>query len=243
MPEHKNAARQMAGVVSDEQPTKQSIEFAATLRAWRLAIGITQDQLAEMAGVSKSSISMAERAFHTYPPKEITQMKLAKALGISMAELRTMPSGIEMPIRLPEIITQKPPAPPKGVLQVLPSAYNEREMSNLQLPSKWILGATDIPEELSFIVANDTSMCPTINLGDIAIIEPCNTLVSGLLLVGQRNGGSVSQIGIRRVMPIALNKARVSCDNERFEGTTVQTEEQMAVLGKVLFVVRPANVE
>lgn len=34
---------------------EQSTEFAATLRAWRLARGMTQDQLAEVSGLTNQS--------------------------------------------------------------------------------------------------------------------------------------------------------------------------------------------
>lgn len=220
---------------------EQSTEFAATLRAWRLARGMTQDQLAEVSGVSKSSISMAERAFHRLPPKEITQTKLAKALGITLRELREMPSGFETTMSI-----LQPPAPTeqrKGVLPVESSQHNERDMSALHLPSKWVLGATDIPGELSYFVINDASMQPTLKPGDIAIIEPSSALTAGLLLVGRRDGEAVSQVGVRRVIPTQSDKVRIACDNERFDRTTVQTEDQTAVLGRVLFVVRAVELE
>lgn len=226
-----------------ELPSNKSVEFAATLRAWRLARGLTQDQLAELAGVSKSSISMAERAFHRLPPKEITQIRLARALQVTMAELRQMPSGFEATMSILAPPPKHPPEQPKGTLPVEPSTYNARDMSELRLPSKWILGATDIPGDLSYLVVNDASMQPTLKVGDIAIIEPSSELTPGILMVGRRDGDTVSQVGIRRIIPTQTDKVRISCDNERFDRTTVQTEEQTAVLGRVLFVVRAVELE
>lgn len=226
-----------------EAPSNQSVEFAATLRAWRLARGLTQDQLAELAGVSKSSISMAERAFHHLPPKEITQIRLARALQVSLAELRQMPSGFEATMSILAPAPKQQPEQTKGTLPVEPSPYNERDMSALHLPAKWVLGATDIPNELSYLVVSDASMQPTLKVGDIAIIEPSSTMAAGILMVGRREGDAVSQVGIRRVIPAQSDKVRISCDNERFDRTTVQTEEQTAVLGRVLFVVRAIELE
>ena len=241
--EHASNNRPPSSNIEPSETSAQSLEFAATLRAWRLARRLTQDQLAEMADVSKSSISMAERAFHRLPPKEITQAKLARALGLTLVELRQMPSGFD---EFPAIQAPQPAEPvelPRGVLPVEANAYNHRGMGALRLPSKWVLGSTDTPEELTYLVVNDGSMQPTLKPGDIAIIEPSTSLVAGILLVGRRDGDSISQVDIRRVIPTQSDKVRISCDNERFDGTIVQTESETAVLGRVIFVVRAIELE
>lgn len=141
-----------------------AIEFAALLRAWRISQGLTQDELAELSGVSKSTISQAERAFHTCPPKEITQSRLAAAMGITLNELHTMPDGYG---KVSKKQMQLSPAidfhsSMKGVQAVFPSPHNLQAMSPLVLPSRWILGATDEPGEVNYLVVSDSAMQPTL---------------------------------------------------------------------------------
>lgn len=217
-------------------PSAESKAFAATLRAWRLARGLTQDQLAEQANVSKSSISMAERAFHSMPPKEITQSKLAAALGITLSDLRNMPSGFGSPVGRDGIAQ-------KGVIVIKPSAHNAREMSDLILPSKWILGASYNPEDLAYFMVNDSSMQPTLKVGDIAIVESFVTASPGLYLVGICSDNTICQAGIRRVTPTLTGKVRVSCDNERFDRTTTQPSGENSIIGRVILVIKASEPE
>lgn len=224
----------------DLPPTAESLAFAATLRAWRLHRGITQDDLAERSGVSKSSISMAERAFHHHPPKEITQSRIATALGITVQQLRTMPPkqsfGEEAAAPTP-VVAPRAPEPGRGVTYIAPSKHNAREVDGLQLPSKWVLGATDDPAPLTYFTVTDTAMQPTIRVGDVAILEPCDTTAPGIYLVGERDHEGLVAIGIRRVTPTTNGKVRISCDNERFDRAQASPGE-LSVLAKVLFIVR-----
>lgn len=223
---------------ADLPPTAESLAFAATLRAWRLERRITQDELAERSGVSKSSISMAERAFHHHPPKELTQSRLATALGISSHELRMPPpapgltDAVAKKAALPVV-----PETGRGVSQVAASEHNAREMDCLSLPAKWILGATDEPANLSYLVVTDAAMQPTIRTGDVAILEPFERLAPGLYFVGIREGGSITPVGIRRVTPSSTGQILISCDSERFDYTQAGTG-QMEILEKVLRVIR-----
>lgn len=54
------------------------------LREWREKRALTQDQLAEKAGVSRATIIRLERGYSAVPP---TLRKLADALNVDPAEL------------------------------------------------------------------------------------------------------------------------------------------------------------
>jgi predicted ATPase/DNA-binding XRE family transcriptional regulator len=71
--------------------------FGDLLRLHRLAAGVTQEELAERAGMSTRGVSDLERGVRTHPHRE-TVLLLAKALGLSDAErlmfVRSAPRAI-----------------------------------------------------------------------------------------------------------------------------------------------------
>jgi len=62
--------------------------FARCIRAARKRAGLTQAQLATMAGMRQTNISALERARRH--PTEPTLLAIAQALGLSLAELVAM---------------------------------------------------------------------------------------------------------------------------------------------------------
>lgn len=69
--------------------------FQVRLRAFRLAMGATQQQLADAAGLSTNTVSMIERGESS--PTLQTMAKLADAFGIEVRELVTINRGPEGP--------------------------------------------------------------------------------------------------------------------------------------------------
>ena len=71
----------------DEHPTKGEIAaaFGAALRGRRVACGLTQDALAEAAGVTTQYVSMLERGVNQ--PSLHTVVTLAAGLGIHAVDL------------------------------------------------------------------------------------------------------------------------------------------------------------
>src|SRR5215213_64705 len=67
--------------------------FADLLRQHRLAAGLTQEELAEHAGISTRGISDLERGARTHPHRE-TVWLLADALGLSGIERSTFAGAV-----------------------------------------------------------------------------------------------------------------------------------------------------
>ena len=216
-------------------PSQDSLKFASQLKGWRLSKNMTQNELATAAGVSKSSISMAERAFHHLPPKEITQIKIATALGISLRELREVDPG---PIfhKMSPIKQVTLTVDSKGISRIEKSEHSQRDMSDLHLPAQWIRGYADDESVLRYYPVTDKSMQPTIDLGDVAILEPVGHVSPGLYLVGAEDGDTVIAIGIRRVTK-APEGISVSCDNTKFDSSLV---DSYVLLSRVLLVIKSA---
>src|SRR3954469_20012423 len=62
-------------------PRLDPVAFGDLLRQQRLAAGLTQEGLAERAGLSVRGISDLERGIHAHPQRETVRM-LAEALGV-----------------------------------------------------------------------------------------------------------------------------------------------------------------
>ena len=62
------------------------VDGKSMLRAWREHLGMPQRELGERIGVKQSAIAQMERPGH--PLQHATLKKLAKGLGISVAQLR-----------------------------------------------------------------------------------------------------------------------------------------------------------
>lgn len=55
------------------------------MRTYRVAVGLTQQQLADRAGVGRNTISNAERG--RFSPRRQTRMAIAAALGVPVDQL------------------------------------------------------------------------------------------------------------------------------------------------------------
>lgn len=74
--------------------------FQARMRAIRLSLGGTQQQLADQAGLSLNSVSLIERGERS--PTLYTMARIATALGVEVRELLTVAPRIDL---LPEQMT------------------------------------------------------------------------------------------------------------------------------------------
>jgi DNA-binding XRE family transcriptional regulator len=74
------AARERVEATAPEAVVKAEIGGASALRAWREHCGLTQDQLAKAAGISKPYLAQLEAGDRHGQPR--TWRRLAKALGV-----------------------------------------------------------------------------------------------------------------------------------------------------------------
>ena len=83
-----------------------TVPFGVALRAYRLAAGLTQETLAERAGVSPRTIQALEREENT--PHKDTLERLAAALGLVDAERRRfLDAVIPVPRRRSSLRTRR----------------------------------------------------------------------------------------------------------------------------------------
>ena len=68
-----------------EVVTDVMVDGVPSVKAWRLFLGLTQQQVANGAGIKQSALARLEKNNHT--PKPSTMQKIAIALGISVEQL------------------------------------------------------------------------------------------------------------------------------------------------------------
>lgn len=72
---------------------EQPRSFAALLRRYRLAACLTQEQLAERAGLTAQAVSTLERGFRRLPHRE-TVRALGRALALPPAEVAALEAAV-----------------------------------------------------------------------------------------------------------------------------------------------------
>lgn len=55
------------------------------LRQWRVDAGLSQDDVADLTGLSKSMVSLVERGMRELAP--MTKVRVARGLGVRISEL------------------------------------------------------------------------------------------------------------------------------------------------------------
>lgn len=75
-------------------PDQPQAALGAAVRQLREKRGITQEGLAQDAGVTTGTVSLVERGMSN--PSWSTVKALADGLGVSMAELTTLAAGFEL---------------------------------------------------------------------------------------------------------------------------------------------------
>jgi predicted ATPase/DNA-binding XRE family transcriptional regulator len=101
--------------------------FGDVLRRYRLAAGLTQEELAEKAQVSPRAISDLERGQRTRPWRETIQL-LAEALRLDAAARSVLEAAARQGSgAASESLEREPPVLPRPVLPVAPSSFIGRE--------------------------------------------------------------------------------------------------------------------
>src|SRR5262249_12176314 len=108
-----------------------SQSFSALIRESRLAAGLTQEELAERAGISARSVSDLERGLYQAPHRD-TVARLAAALGLSAeaaAQLEAVVVRQRGPSTLPQQLEPEAPALPTGIVTFLAASSYASERS------------------------------------------------------------------------------------------------------------------
>lgn len=112
--------------------TSQPYTFAEMLRRCRIAAGLTQEQLAERAGLSVRGISDLERGVN-HSPRAITAERLADALSLSPAERALMLAARKTVRTYPDAVRGSMPATTTASeAPRLPLVGRERELATIE---------------------------------------------------------------------------------------------------------------
>ena len=103
--------------------------FGALLRRRRLAAGLSQEQLAERAGLSAHGISDLERGARTTPQRATVRL-LARALGLGPPEITALEASVRRasPRAPPDLRTVRPNRLPAALT---PLVGREREIAEI----------------------------------------------------------------------------------------------------------------
>src|SRR5947209_1946917 len=117
-------ARGISTMATDRQPT-----FGDLLRSFRATAGLTQEMLAERAGLSGRAISDLERGLRT-KPRRYTVTMLADALGLSADERRRL-EGAVVRTRVRVAAPSPHQAPQLPAVEMTPLIGREREEAEI----------------------------------------------------------------------------------------------------------------
>lgn len=159
----------------------------ARIRAARKAMGMTEQQLADLVGVTRGAVQQWEREEKGTAPKRTIQGKVAQALGVSLAELlgAEVLAG-EGAVSVANALPLSPtPAPGELVVRV-PLLSNAASMGTgadvqhddivvgqIDLAEQWVTRRIKptSPQALRFIHAYGDSMSPTFEDGDVLLVD------------------------------------------------------------------------
>ncbi|HEY8283074.1 MAG TPA: tetratricopeptide repeat protein [Chloroflexota bacterium] len=114
--------------MSSEQP----LTFGALLKRYRVAAGLSQEALAERAGLTAQGIGAQERGLRQTPHRDTVRM-LAEALGLSPEERRALEAAVQRR-QGPAAAPSPTPAGPAPILPVVltPLIGREREVAEIE---------------------------------------------------------------------------------------------------------------
>jgi transcriptional regulator with XRE-family HTH domain len=108
--------------------TQQEIAFGALLKRYRLAARLTQEELAERAGLSARGVKFLEAGARR--PYRDTMQRLVAALALAPREQATLEAAARPG---PGAVAEAPPAVPAHNLPVQPTSFIGRERERDQV--------------------------------------------------------------------------------------------------------------
>ena len=103
-------------------------DFGGLLRRYRVAAGLTQEELAERAGVSTRGVSDLERGAHGLPRKDTLQL-LLDALDLSPADRTTLVAAARRPVTTRRARRESDDRPPGLPVPLTPLIGREQEIA------------------------------------------------------------------------------------------------------------------
>lgn len=203
--------------------------FAARLRSIRQDVGMTQDELAQAIGTSKSVISGYETARND--PSQSMLVKLAKSLGVSIDYL----TGIRQEVQGFEIVDLSPYAsiPVLGSIPAgVPIEAIEDIVDHIDIPLKWVKSDDDY---FALKVRGD-SMYPLFLDGDTVIIRRQTTAETGDICACYVNGFDAT---LKRVKISEAGAITLQPENTNYPPMTYTHPGEVTIAGKVVEVRRP----
>lgn len=212
--------------------------FGITLRNLRNSKNLSQEELAEIIGVSKSTIGMYEQG-KRIPKADATLKKLAEFFSVSIDYLMGLspnkedvtPSNIysvEGLVSFEEIGTVK--AGFDGMAAEIPTGRT------IEIPASMLGGRSQ--EDFFMLRVNGDSMYPTLHDGDSILCLRCSSVDPGTLAVVLYNGDEAS---VKKVNYIyGQNWMELIPDNPEYKTKRIEGAdlEQCRVLGKVVKLIR-----
>jgi transcriptional regulator with XRE-family HTH domain len=113
--------------------------FAERLRRYRVEAGLTQEELAELAGISARGLSDLERGIRSTPYRD-TIRRLADALKLTDAERTTLTTAVHRPMELTTRGAARQPSLPTLPIPRTRLVGREREVAEVQ----GLLGTTNL---------------------------------------------------------------------------------------------------
>ena len=221
----------------------------ARIKAARRAKGMTEQQLADLIGVTRAAVQQWEREEKGTAPKRTIQGKVAQALGVSLAELL----GAEVPAgEGAASVAHAPlsPAPAPGELVVrVPLLSNAASMGTgtdvlhddilvgqIDLSEQWVTRRIKptSPQALRFIHAYGDSMSPTFEDGDVLLVDTGMRdpkAIDGVYVLSASD-----RLYIKRVQSRLDGTTEISSDNPAVKTVDVLNGgHSIEVLGRVVW--------
>lgn len=207
-------------------PSKKNIpNFGQTLKLFRVATNLSQEELAEKSDLDRTYISMLER--NVKSPTLQTMLNLCDALNISIdvftAQMMSKPFKeiSKKEIKLPLMGTRVACGTPVGE-----DHFIEKEISL----EKFLIKR---PNDTFFVQATGESMAPTIQNSDYLVIDKSGSPKNGHIILAQVD----NEFTVKRFMK--ENKlTTLKADNPIFESISLDENKKFIYCGTVISIIR-----
>ena len=222
----------------------------ARIKAARKAKGMTEQQLADLIGVTRAAVQQWEREEKGTAPKRTIQGKVAQALGISLAELlgTEAPYG-EWAAPVANTLPESPALEPGELVVRVPLLSNAASMGTgsdvlhddilvgqIDLSERWVTQRIKptSPQALRFIHAYGDSMSPTFEDGDILLVDTGMRdpkAIDGVYVLAAND-----RLYVKRVRQRLDGSVEISSDNANVKTVDVLNGgSSVDVLGRVVW--------